>query len=258
MKIRTYFLFLVFFLMLQSSLFSEEVFHSSYSGYDLKGNKRWQASFAIEANPEDRKDVYVLTEKGSGKNSGFFGEISWEERLTVENGVKSMRPIRGEKRIFDKDGNLIVEIFQTFDFEKHKTIFRRQDFQKGTKEENIYNFKFKGDIVSRLLLGLYVRRFLQEGKRKKTFFLLTGEPHLYKFTARLVQEEDVLIEGKTRRAYKILLDPHIGIFSFLKIVFPKVYIWHLAEPDYRWLKYRGIEESLTSPKVEIVADGVGL
>jgi len=258
MKIKTYLFLFISFWMLQSSLFAEEVFHSGYTCYDLKGNKRWQASFAIATSPQQGKDVYVLVEKGQGQYSGFSTEVSWEERLTVENSTDAMRPLSGEKRIFDAEGKLIVEIFQTFDFQKQRITYRQQDFQKGTKQENIYNFKFTGDVVSRLLLGLYVRRFLQEGEKQKTFFLLTGEPHLYKFTAHVVHEEEVLINGKTYKAYKILLDPHIGILSFLKVVFPKVYIWHLAEPDYRWLKYYGIEESLTSPKVEIITDGIDL
>ena len=257
MKVKILFL-IIFLWIFQASLFAEEVFRSRYAGYDLKGDKRWQASFMIETVPQNGKDVYVLTEKGQGRYSGFSDEVSWEERLRVENNFQDMRPLSGEKKIFDQDGKLIMEIFQMFDFQKRKAVFRRQDFQKGTKQENIYNFKFKGDIVSRLLLGLYVRRFLQEGKRKKTFFLLTSEPHLYKFTARVVREENILIDGETRKAYKILLDPHLGLFGFLKVIFPKVYIWHLAEPDYRWLKYYGIEESLASPKVEIITNSIGL
>ena len=78
---------------------------------------------------------------------------------------------------------------------------------------------------------------------------------LYRVTLRVVNKEEVSVNGKKREAYKILIDPEIGFFSPVKAFITKNYEWYSCEPPYEWLKFKGLESSMSSPVVEMVPVG---
>jgi hypothetical protein len=249
---RRYLLLIIVALILFSgSLFAEseeKVYKTSYQCLDMKADKRWQAEAQITNSP-DKENIYILTEKGSGIYSGFSGKISWEASLEFESTEDMVRPLKMEKQTFDKKGEIIEIESQEFDFANKKAYYR---CERPGKDDIIKKYNFKGDIVNRLILGLYIQKFLESGKRKQKTYMLSSEPQLYKVDIKILDTERIEVSNKERSAYKICLDPDIGLLNIFKIVLPKAYVWHSAYPEYEWLMYKGPESSVSSPKVEIV------
>jgi len=100
-----------------------------------------------------------------------------------------------------------------------------------------------------------VQKLLSNGIMEKRVDLLTAEPSLLVVDIKLINEEVVDIHNKELPAYKICLDPNLGLFSIFKVFLPKAYTWHLAEGDFAWLKYKGPESSPTSIKILIETKG---
>ena len=227
----------------------EDRFRTGYVCFDLEGNKRWSAETEITRSGGDRQDVYTLTEKGKGYYSGFKGKVSWVAALEFESNENAVKPLRMERRTISEEGEPIALEVQEFDFVNKKVTCIYEDLVKGSKRKKI--FKIKGDIANRLILGLYVQKFLENGKKKQTVYMLSGEPSLYKINIKVLDKEKININGREKPAYRLCLDPDLGLFNVLKVILPKAYVWHSAAPKFEWLKYVGLEGSVSSPKVEI-------
>lgn len=244
---------IILFLLLISSFSNAEVredrFATSYTCFDLKGNERWKAATEITHSSDKGEDVYTLIEKGEGYFSGFKGKISWTAKLEFISTKDTVRPLGMEKQIFDEDGKVIARQKQEFDFTNKKTTCSYENLV--TKRKTAKVFKFKGDIVNRLILGLYVQKFLENGKREQTVSILSDEPCLYKVNIKVIGEEEIKCNGREKIAYKLSLDPDIGLLNIFKVILPKAYVWHSAAPHFEWLKYVGLENSICSPRVEI-------
>ncbi|MFA5069350.1 MAG: hypothetical protein WC487_04465, partial [Candidatus Omnitrophota bacterium] len=140
-----------------------------------------------------------------------------------------------------------------FDFNENKVFFTRHDTVSGRTSRQ--EFIFKADIVNRLVLALYVQRFLKTGKKSANIEMLSSEPRLIRCGLHIIDKEDIEIGGLMVKAYKLCLDPQLGLFNFAKIFIPKAYVWHSAGPSFEWLKYKGLEINLDSPIVEIEKEG---
>jgi len=232
-----------------SSAAEGDVFRTGYVCFDLEGNERWSAETEITRSESGRKDVYTLTEKGKGYYSGFKDKVSWTAVLEFESNDRRVRPLRMEKRTFSEEGGPIALEIQEFDFTDERVTCIHEDLSGGTRREKA--FRIKGDIANRLILGLYVQKFLENAIRRREIYMLSSEPRLYRIDIKVVGEEELDINGRERAAYKLCLDPDLGLFNMLKVVLPKAYAWHSAVPKFEWLKYVGLEGSVSSPKVEI-------
>lgn len=213
--------------------------------------QRWTATAEISRVPDKGDNIYLLSEKGDGSFSGFRDKISWLAQLNFESNKDTVRPLRMERLVSDKNGKLLARESQEFDFRQGKVGYKYINALTGqqTKKE----IDFKGDIANRLMLGLYIQKFLENGRRRGTVYILSSEPRLYRVTIRIVGKEEVDVGGSKRQAYKLCLEPELGLLNVLKIVLPKAYVWHSSEPPFEWLRYRGLENDITSPRVEIKA-----
>ncbi len=225
----------------------EDKFVTNYTCFDLKGNERWKGE--TEISHTDKKDIYILIERGKGYFSGFKGRISWTAKLKFLSTEDRIKPLKMEKQIFNQGGKVIARQTQKFDFANKKVTYRYENLVIKRKMEKV--FRFKGDIVNRLVLGLYVQKFLKNGKREQMVSILSDEPRLYRANIKVIGKEEIECNGRKKMAYKLCLDPDIGLLNIFKFILPKVHIWHLATPHYEWLKYVGLESNITSPKVEI-------
>lgn len=226
----------------------EPVKSDEYICRDLKGNKRWQASHTIR--PLKTKDLYVLTEEGRGTYSGFKEPVRWKaDTEFLDDGVKIV-PLRMKKTFFSENGNVVFEGAQEFDPEKNEVTCVKKWPDTGRQVRK--TFRYKGDVVNEYLLGPYTERYLKNGEREKSFYLVSNDPAIYDIRAAVQSEEEIAINGRKMTAYKIFLDPKVGLFGFLA---PKTYVWHLAGGECNWLKYRGAEDTLNSPEVEMEKGG---
>ena len=230
-----------------------DIFRISYECVDLKDNPRWKAVIEVFSSPEKGQGISTLIERGKGVFGSFKEEISWRAELDYIMKAEQVRIIKSHNDIFDASGKLISIESQEFDYNSNIATFRREDKRSG----EVYSdtFKFKEDIINRFMLGLYVQQFLKSGKKEVVIQMLSNEPKLIRCKLYIVGKEDIEINGQSSRAYKLCLDPQLGLLSFVKILIPKAYVWHLAEPDFGWLRYKGLESSLSSPMVEITKSG---
>ncbi|MCX5716622.1 MAG: isoprenylcysteine carboxylmethyltransferase family protein [Candidatus Omnitrophica bacterium] len=225
------------------------VFITRYSCKDLEGKQRWEATATIIALKDKGDNVYLITEEGSGLYYGFKVPVRWKSDTEFISNEKNIIPLRAKRLVFSESGILLLQESQEFDPEKREVTCHRK--RPGTGEDILRSFRYEGDIVNRLLLSLYIQKFLENGKLEKVFYVLSNEPSLYKVTASVTGKKEITINGAKYLAYKICLNPHIGLLSPLKIILPKVYVWHLAAPKFNWLKCKGPEETVSSPTVEI-------
>jgi hypothetical protein len=251
MKLHKSLLFLMFlsFFCLFSEASEKEIFTTSYECFDLKGNPRWHASTEIFSFSEKGEGVNMLVERGRGVYGGFKEEISWQSELEYIRQDGEIRPVKSRTETFNALKELIYIESQEFDYDSGIATFKGDDKKSGKEYKEV--FEIKEDIVNRLMLGLYIQQFLRSGKQEATIQMLSNEPRLTKCRLYIIGEEDIEVAGENRKAYKLCLDPQLGLFNFVKIFIPKAYVWHSSSPDFQWLQYKGLEMNLSSPIVEI-------
>ena len=215
----------------------------------MKGAERWHAD--VEVKKKDG-NVYLLTEKGEGIYSSFDGPISWVAEMEYEDTYETIRPLSLEKRVYDEKGNMIRLEEQKFDLVNNVATCTHKDFPR--KISRTRKFKFNKDIVNRLLLAPYAQKLLERGKRSKVVQMVSEEPNFYTLEISIVDEEIVNINGRMRKACKFSIDPKLGVLNFVKVFFPRSYAWHLAKPDFKWLRYQGLEGDIKSEKVEVTTE----
>jgi len=217
---------------------------------DLKGNKLWESS-TTTVPIAGKPGHFLLTEEGKGSYSGFKGFTSNKSEFEFISDGKRLEPVYLKRQVFSDGGKVIFEETETFDNDKGRVECEVKHLLK--KENRKKAFNYKGDIVNQFMMGSYIRRFLQAGEKEKTTYLVNDEPALYRVTLKVVGKEEITVKGKKRDAYKIFVDPQIGLLSPVKTLLPKNYNWHSTRPPYEWLMFRGLESSINSPKVEIIS-----
>lgn len=229
---------------------ADESYHTSYMCRDIKGNDRWKADTTISA-VDTKKDLYKLTEEGRGIYSGFDEPVSWKAEAVFISNESGITPVTADRAVFSPDGALLAKETQEFDLKKGKA---RYSYRSGSKRSITKAFDFSGDITNRLLLGLYIQKMLANGLREKTTWLLSSEPRIYRVRISIIDEETISLGGHDYKVFKICLDPQLGLLDIIKVFVPKAYVWHSSSNKFEWIKYKGLEESLQSPMVEIVTD----
>ncbi len=216
---------------------------------DMEGRERWKATNEII---NKKGDVYIMTEKAEGVYSSFDGPVSWVAEIEFENTEETVRPLSLEKRVFDEKGNPLRVEKQKFDFTENVAVCTHQDIPKNTTRTK--TFKFNKDIVNRQLLGLYTQKLLENGKKSAMVQMVSEEPGFYNILLSVVDTEDVNINGLKTRAYKIQIDPRLGLLNVAKVLFPRAFAWHSAKPEFEWLRYQGLEGGINSVKVEVTTE----
>lgn len=239
-------------LMFTASIFSailpshaeDNVTTEKYVCNDLDGNKRWEAEATTRSL--GKKNTYILTEEGNGIYFGFDCPVSWKAETEFSDDGEKIAPLRMKKTVMSADGRTLFEGAQEFDAEKGEVTCLKRWTESGKEVKK--SLRYKGDVVNDLLLGRYVKRFLKNGDRQKTFYLVTNDPDIYRIRAAIKDEEELDINGNKVTAYKIKIAPQGGLAAMFA---PPTYVWHLAREKFNWLKYKGAEDTLDSPEVEM-------
>jgi hypothetical protein len=241
----------LFLLMLFAStrLFASEdgVIKLEYEGLGMRGDTRWRADTEIRSKGGD---VYVMVEKVNGIYSGFDGPVSWVAELEFESTEDTVRPVSLDKKVFDENGDVIRIEEQRFDLNNNTAVCTHRDIPRNISRTK--RFKFDKDVVNRLLLGLYVQKFLEKGKTLGAVQMVSEEPGVYTLDLSVINKETILVNSRKVKAYKLSIDPRLGLLNVVKVFFPRTYAWHSAEPGFEWLKYSGLEGDVRSEKVDII------
>jgi len=225
-----------------------DVYKVSYVCYDLKGNQRWQATAEIR---HKEGIVYTITERMNGVYAGYSKPISWVATTDFERTKDTVKPLNMDQHIFDESGRPIAVVTQDFNYVDKVVTCTHEDLVKKTVSKK--EFSFSKDVVNRLLQGLCGQKFIETGRATQEIQVISPEPALYTIELRMIGGEEIEMNGRTRKAYKICFDPMLGLLNFVKVFLPKAYAWHSAEPVYEWLKYDGLECSVNSPEVVILS-----
>lgn len=218
----------------------------TYVCRDHTGGMRWRADTRIT---NERPGVYVMVEKAEGFYSSFKGRVSWVARMEFRRTEDNIRPMRMEKRVFGEKGNLIRLEKQEFDLTGNTGTCTHEEPEN--KISRTRHFKFDKDVVTRLSLGIYVQKFLENGKTCQRVQMVSEEPNAYDIELKLLDKEIIDVNGRKVTAYRLHIDPCLGVLGFAKAFFPKAYAWHFAGPNYEWLRYAGLEGGINSAEVEV-------
>lgn len=228
---------------------SEEVVNMSYVCRDLKGVDRWRARSEIRnVSP----GIYIMTEKAQGVYSSFKGRISWVAEMKFERTEENVRPMSLDKRVFDANEKIIRRERQEFDLAGNTGTCTHEE--PARKISRTRKFKFDKDVVTRLSLGLYAQKFLESGKTSEKLQMVSEEPNVYDIELKRMGKETVEVNGRKIAAYRLCVDPNLGVLNFVKVFLPKSYAWHSAVPKYEWLGYTGLEGGINSEKVEVLVE----
>lgn len=225
----------------------EEPINFSYVCRDLKGLERWRAEAQIK---NIAPNIYVMIEKVSGVYSSFNGPVSWRAEMKFERTKNNVRPISLDKRVFDQNGKMIRRERQDFNLADNTATCIHEDPTKNLFRTKKFNFN--KNVVTRLSLGFYAQKFLQNGKTSEKLQMVSEEPNMYDIELRRVGKEIIEVGGSKVPAYRLSIDPQLGPLNFVKNFFPKSYGWHSAVPKFEWLGYEGLEGGLNSEKVKIL------
>jgi len=227
----------------------ELVYKTGYECFDAEGKERWHATSTVVMSGAKDRPIHLLTEKGEGRKNGYNGKVSWTTTLEYEITDDTLRPIEMKTIVFDEDGYLLEVELQKFDHMNNTVLFESKNIP--AKKTIRKKMEFKGDIVNRLTLVVYTRHFLKKGKREVTVTMLTNDPKLFKIRIKVIGTEELKVNGYKQNAFKIILDPQLGLMNVAKAFLPKMYIWNDTGPYFDWLKYEGPESSTESSVVVI-------
>lgn len=242
--------FVCFFILVHSgSAAAENILNKRYICRDLGGGDRWQTDVEVR-NKQD--DIYVMTEKGEGIYSSFNCRISWITEMQFKSTKDNVRPLRMEKRVFDEEGKMLRFEKQEFDFANNIVACVHEDFPRNIIRRE--KFRIKKDIVNRQLFALYIQKFIENGKTCEDIQMVSEEPNVYDIKINIVKKEDIEINGQKKEAYKLCIAPKLGLFGFIKFLFPETNVWHSASPGFEFFRYVGPEGGIKSAQVEITCD----
>ncbi|MBD3296718.1 MAG: hypothetical protein GF392_05065 [Candidatus Omnitrophica bacterium] len=213
---------------------------------DMSGRYRWEAEASVKRL---REDVYLFVEEGHGIYSSFDGPVSWTTRMMFVDDGTDVFPLELEKRVFNENGDVIRFEKQEYDPDNDRVKCVHKEYPGSLVRRR--TFELDRDVVNRQLLGFYARNFLEKGAKRRKVHMISEEPARYNVEIRVEGKENIEFNGGRTEAYKLRIDPQLGVFNFAKIFFPGSFIWHSAGPDARWLAYEGLEGDLTSEKVRI-------
>lgn len=214
------------------------------------GRKLWEASVAIRPAGTGAGH-YLMTEEIDGNYSAFKVRTVSKSELEYINDNKTLSPLYMKRHVVSEDGKALLEETQRYDPEKRTVdcVLKNSSRKAETKK----TLRYKGEMINSMLMGAYIKRFLTEGAKEKTVSLVSDGPSVYKITLKVEDKEEITVNGRKYSAYRILIDPEIGLFSPVKGFIPKNYVWYSTEPPYDWLMFRGLESSFGSPKVEMTS-----
>jgi len=225
-----------------------EAFVTRHKCADLKGRTLWEASVTITAS-NTAPGVYRLVEEGRGNYSGFKGEVIRRSELEYIDGKDGVIPRKMNGRVVSAAGESLLETSQEYDAANGTVKCRAKHFPGARSRDAQYCYK--GEVINRLLTGLCINKMLAAGQERRTVYLVSEEPALYRVTMRKEGKEKINVNGREREAIKVCIDPNIGLLSPAKVFITKNYSWFSARPPYEWLRFRGLEDSISSPVVEI-------
>ncbi|MFA6356560.1 MAG: hypothetical protein WCY23_05570 [Candidatus Omnitrophota bacterium] len=215
---------------------------------DTKGRILWEAAVTITPVAGEN-GAYMLLEEGKGQYFGFEGETSCRSEMKFTSDKDGIRPAWMKRTVLSGAGNALLEESQ--DFGRGGDTVRCVIRDPVKNSEKNLSFNYKGGAINKLLTGLYIRAMLEAGERQRTVNIVNDEPAMYRLTMKVVGREMIKVNGSEHEAFKVCIDPNIGLLSPAKVFIPKNYSWFSCEPPHRWLKFKGLETSISSPVVEI-------
>ncbi|MFA5339903.1 MAG: hypothetical protein WC317_07145 [Candidatus Omnitrophota bacterium] len=244
----------IFMLAATSALYAEggktDTFR--YKCVDVKGEKLWESNITVTP-VKGEKDNYLMAEEIKGRYHGSDGITSRTREMRYIKNKERLTPLSMDEKVFSESGKPIRESAHRFYPDKRTVECEVKDLLTGKVKKK--TLKYDGDIINGMVMDDYIEMFLEAGQKKKTAYLLGDDTELYRVTLRVVAREEVTVNGKTREAYKITVDPEIGLFNPVKMFITRNYEWYSCEPPYEWLKFQGLESSLDSPIVEMTPIG---
>jgi hypothetical protein len=209
------------------------------------GERRWSANWTMEPVERGGRKAVRFTERGEGRISPFPGEVRWllESVWSAEAGFQ---PLDSEKIVTTPAGAAVVTERKHFDAVNGSLKFERQRPADKREEKSIT--APRDTLIPEGIAGI-LRYLMFENASPFPAHLLSNEPKLYSVTFEGRGKERVRTTAGDVECYKIEMVPHLGVLSFARHFFPKVYFWFTVASPHSWVRYEGPENGPGTPEV---------
>lgn len=253
LKLQIIFVFLAFFALIQSPVYSLnwKDFEQSGQAKTLEisnENKRSlsEYSFSLDGNN------FLIENKGTGSYYPF-DNTNWLMRAegNIENG--SFVQKSSLLQIKKVNGDIIFKAKQEFNYKSKLIKLQLIDYREKSPVEKKYRYPIKGTTICPFSLNHFVKSLMPKalkGDKSQSFYLITYEPALYRVMVRPKGPEKIKINDQKYECLKIRLIADIGIIGrVLDRFVPPTFVWYEKEHPFRWIKYQGLESGRFTPNI---------
>jgi len=205
--------------------------------YENNGKERWRADVDLRTE----KDGTVVIEK---RGEGYFGNDNvyktWHSEGKFNLANNQLIPVTIREVFYDKQGKVVNSLAKKYDVTTRKIICNLNGKVKV--------LAFPDDVVDDMNLSYMMANFIFMQKSSLDFHLVTLEPDLYSFAAKIMGTEELTVNGVKKNCYKIKLTVNLGILGAFA---PTTYFWMEVNPPHAFVRYQGLESGLNTPHIII-------
>jgi hypothetical protein len=223
----------------------------SVETYDEDGELRWSSRWTMAAETDaEGRPIVRMREEGEGLYSGFDEEVVWRTDSLWSAG-DTFAPIRTERTVRNLGGTVLVR--ERTDFDRANGVIRFEREEPETGDTQSETFDLPRDVLSVEGIAAALRGIPFGEDVSVETRLFTPEPELYEVTLHVRGRETVGIAEGDREAYKVEIEPHLGLLSVFRFLLPEAYFWFAVEPPHDWLRYEGPEAGRGTPAITMEA-----
>ncbi len=215
------------------------------------GEKLWTNTITTSKTESNGKKLLYVEEKGEGLWGGEKKWRTWTSTSFFNMDGDKITPNQ-VKVVFKDMGGVTTRTLEKYYYPSTKKIMCRDSKDNGKAKY----FEYTSDTFDKEELRIALPNYdFDSGKKNFEFHLLTHEPSLYKFNAKLLGTETVKLKDKGLEVecYKFELIPDLGAANIFGSFIPKTYFWLDAAVPHQFIKYEGLESGLGTPYIEIEA-----
>lgn len=218
---------------------------SLVSKEQANGRVRWRSRLRARIIKAEGTTYLYFEEKGTEPAQDPEGSKTWtSSTYSILQGNK-LSPYLTNLVLRDARGQAIEKVEKFYD---HKRGIVVCNVNGGVQ---ILGLKSK--VADKQDLAFYLMGYPFDKGTDLDFMLVTHAPAVYAMTVKYRGKESIKVGGRSTLCHKLEMLPDIGILNFLRVFFPKTYLWFEEAPPHYFVRYEGLESGLGTPYVVVDA-----
>ena len=209
------------------------------------GRVRWRSQLRARIIKAEGTTYLYFEEKGEEPAQGPERSKAWtSSTYSILEGNK-IRPYLTNLVVRDSGGRAIEKVEKFYDHKKRIVVCNVNG--------RVQILGLKSEVADKQDLAFYLMGYPFDKKNDLDFLLVTHTPAVYAMTVKYRGKESINVGGRSTLCHKLEMLPDIGILNFLRVFFPKTYLWFEAAPPHYFVRYEGLESGLGTPYVVVDA-----